>query len=365
MYWRAPARASAARRRSSTRWWRRGLFALIRRIVGVRAVAEDVFQDTMIIVFEQLDRYRGEAPLGAWVGRIALSRSLMFLRSPWHRARVSFGYYAEAEALLAPVHLALPGPDAETLDMERALASLTPTARAVVWLYEVEGWSHEEIAHSFGRTISFSKSQLARAHQRLRDWFEPEASQIMRPDLEPQAIQPMAAPDRLLERLRELPDEAPPYDYSEFSRRYSRRRVRRTPTAAAIGGSRVGGGGRRMVRDPPPGADDQRGGRGCDSAIHRIARVTADRCRAMAGRAAAPSHHSCAHPDGGDRTGRSDRHHGRSAHRRAAVAAAGAASGSPAARSCADWSNPWPRCAMRRAWWQGRPELQCQAFNLG
>lgn len=50
----------------------------------------------------------------------------------------------------------------------------------------------------------------------------------MRPDLEPQAIQPMAAPDRLLERLRELPDEAPPYDYSEFSRRYSRRRVRRT-----------------------------------------------------------------------------------------------------------------------------------------
>ena len=30
-----------------------GVFALIRRIVGVRAVAEDVFQDTMIIVFEQ------------------------------------------------------------------------------------------------------------------------------------------------------------------------------------------------------------------------------------------------------------------------------------------------------------------------
>ncbi len=152
-----------------------GVFALIRRIVGVRAVAEDIFQDTMIMVFEQLDRYRQEAPLGAWAGKIALSRSLMFLRSPWHRARLSFGSNADAESFLPPATLSLAAPEPESFDMERALASLTPTARAVVWLYEVEGWSHEEIARNFGRTVSFSKSQLARAHQRLRDWFEPEA----------------------------------------------------------------------------------------------------------------------------------------------------------------------------------------------
>ncbi len=158
-----------------------GVFALIRRIVGVRAAAEDVFQDSMISVFEQLDQYRQEAPLGAWASRIALSRSLMFLRSPWHRARLSFGSNADAEALLDPAKLSLPGPDGAALDVERALATLTPTARAVVWLYEVEGWSHEEIARSFGRTVSFSKSQLARAHQRLRAWFEPEASQTCAP----------------------------------------------------------------------------------------------------------------------------------------------------------------------------------------
>ena len=158
-----------------------GVFALIRRIVGVRAVAEDVFQDTMITVFEQLDQYRQEAPLGAWVGKIGLTRSLMFLRSPWHRARLSFGSNAAAEALLDPTNLSVPGPVPEAFDVERALASLTPTARAVVWLYEVEGWSHEEIARSFGRSVSFSKSQLARAHQRLRAWFEPEASQTCAP----------------------------------------------------------------------------------------------------------------------------------------------------------------------------------------
>jgi RNA polymerase sigma-70 factor (ECF subfamily) len=41
-------------------------------------------------------------------------------------------------------------------------------------MYEVEGYSHQEIAREFGRSVSFSKSQLARAHARLRAWFEPQ-----------------------------------------------------------------------------------------------------------------------------------------------------------------------------------------------
>jgi hypothetical protein len=62
----------------------------------------------------------------------------------------------------------------------------------------------------------------------------------MRTDLDPKATNAVAAPDPLLERLRELQDGgAPPYDYSEFSRRYARRRMRHTQlplrwTAAAL-----------------------------------------------------------------------------------------------------------------------------------
>ena len=64
----------------------------------------------------------------------------------------------------------------ESIDLERALATLAPTARAVVWMYEVEGYTHQEIARAFGRSVSFSKSQLARAHLRLRAWFEPQGN---------------------------------------------------------------------------------------------------------------------------------------------------------------------------------------------
>ena len=149
-------------------------FALIRRLVDNRAAAEDLFQEAMMAVFERLSEFRGEAPVGAWVRQIAISKCLMFLRSPWHRMRLRVGSAADDEEMsLGLATLIVQAPLAETFDVERALASLSSTARAVVWLYEVEGYSHEEIARLFGRSISFSKSQLARAHVKLREWFEP------------------------------------------------------------------------------------------------------------------------------------------------------------------------------------------------
>ena len=152
---------------------------LIRRIVGNRALAEDLFQDTMMTVFERLGSFRGEAPLGAWVRQVAVTRCLMDLRSPWHRARLALErnddmpYGGECQARDEILRITLPDGWSDQMDLERALATLSPTARAVVWLYDVEGYSHEEIARQFGRTVSFSKSQLARAHARLREWYEP------------------------------------------------------------------------------------------------------------------------------------------------------------------------------------------------
>jgi RNA polymerase sigma factor (sigma-70 family) len=148
-------------------------FALIKRLIPNRAVAEDLFQDTMMALLQRLGDFRGEAPLGAWLRQIAVSKCLMFLRSPWHRARLHLEVDSEGEVSHRPGTLVTQPPAVEGFDVEKAMASLTPTARAVVWLYEVEGYSHEEIARYFSRSVSFSKSQLARAHVKLREWFEP------------------------------------------------------------------------------------------------------------------------------------------------------------------------------------------------
>src|SRR5688572_6283029 len=140
--------------------------AIIRRLVTQRALAEDLLQDTLIAMFEHLDDYRGEAPFGVWVRSIAVSRCLMAFRSPWHRARVALESWSE-ESWSAPAEAE--SRTSDLIDLDRALARLSPVTRAVVWLYDVEGWSHDEIARAFDRTLSFSKSQLARGHARLRN----------------------------------------------------------------------------------------------------------------------------------------------------------------------------------------------------
>jgi RNA polymerase sigma-70 factor (ECF subfamily) len=143
-------------------------FALIRRLVRSRAAAEDVFQDCMIALLRQLPQFRGEAPFGAWARQVALRHCLMHLRSPWQRARRALAAaMGDADGEPLPVTTQEP-PPAEWIDLERALARLPDTARTIVWLHDAEGLSHEEIAAQFGRSVSFSKSQLSRAHALLR-----------------------------------------------------------------------------------------------------------------------------------------------------------------------------------------------------
>jgi RNA polymerase sigma factor (sigma-70 family) len=142
-----------------------GTLAIIRRLVRNRALAEDLAQDTLVAMFEHLDDFRGEAPFGIWVRSIAVSRCLMAFRSPWHRARVALDGWLESGG---PMPVESDARNSDLIDLDRALEKLSPVTRAVVWLYDVEGWSHEEIAKSFDRTVSFSKSQLARGHARLR-----------------------------------------------------------------------------------------------------------------------------------------------------------------------------------------------------
>ncbi len=137
---------------------------IIRRFVVQKATAEDLLQDTLIAMFEHLDDFRGEAPFGVWVRSIAVSRCLMSFRSPWHRARVALESWTEDSGAASESA----GRTADLIDLDRALEKLSPLTRTVVWLYDVEGWSHEEIARAFDRTVSFSKSQLARGHARLR-----------------------------------------------------------------------------------------------------------------------------------------------------------------------------------------------------
>lgn len=137
------------------------VFTLARRMLASKALAEDVLQETFVEVLCKIDGFRGEAEFGTWIKRIAINKCLMYVRSSWVARRVS----ADGDEVVVE-HRS--GALDQQLALERALDQVPDVARAVVWLHDVEGYTHAEIGRLMGRTASFSKSQLMRAHERLR-----------------------------------------------------------------------------------------------------------------------------------------------------------------------------------------------------
>jgi len=142
------------------------LYTLLRRLVRRPAIAEELLQETFVDVILHIGAYEARCPLPAWIRSIAVNRALMYLRSPWHRSLEWLDQDpAGADRLAGRDHDEPPHPDAA---LERALMTLPAVSRAVVWLHDVEGYTHAEIGQALGRTPSFSKTQLSRAHAKLR-----------------------------------------------------------------------------------------------------------------------------------------------------------------------------------------------------
>ena len=148
------------------------VYSICLRFTKVPAHAEDLVQETFIEVMRSIARFRGEASLGSWIRRIAVSKALMFLRSAWTKRGQSLAdnWHDVTEGAVGN-HGVSNHPD-DAMDLDAALASLPDVARAVVWLHDVEGYTHKEIAGLMGKTESFSKSQLSRAYVRLRPMLE-------------------------------------------------------------------------------------------------------------------------------------------------------------------------------------------------
>jgi RNA polymerase sigma factor (sigma-70 family) len=153
----------------------RPVYSLIRRFIPNTATADDIFQDVFVEILRSIGSYTGEGAFAGWVRTIAVNKCLMHLRSPWHRRLFWIDADSDGdEASFVAVDPA-PRPDvqAASVDLERALAALPPLTRTVVLLHDVEGYKHHEIAAMLGRSTGFSKSQLSRAHLRLRGLLDP------------------------------------------------------------------------------------------------------------------------------------------------------------------------------------------------
>jgi len=144
------------------------VYALCYPMAGTADLAEELAPDVFVRAWQKLGSFRGESAFSSWLHPLTVNVALSERRSRRRRvARVmTTDDLTEFERPGPPTRS--DGPEAG-FDLERALATLPPGARAVFVLHDVEGYKHGEIAERTGVATGTSKAQLHRARRLLRE----------------------------------------------------------------------------------------------------------------------------------------------------------------------------------------------------
>jgi RNA polymerase sigma-70 factor, ECF subfamily len=147
------------------RAYQQHVWRFLRRLLGDRAAAEDVAQETFLRVYRALPGFAHEARFSTWVFRIARNAGLDELRRRRRRERLAaavrpadpVGSVGEARA-----------------EIEAALAGLPLDLREALVLVEVFGLPYAEVAAVIGVPVGTVKSRVFRARERLAAWAAAE-----------------------------------------------------------------------------------------------------------------------------------------------------------------------------------------------
>lgn len=134
------------------------------RIVNNKADAEDVLQEAFLDAFRNLDHFHYRSTFGAWLKKIVINKSINLLRS--RKPEMEIG---EDESAL-PVEEEMKDEAAIHYQVEKvkhAIHQLPDGYRAVLSLYLLEGYDHEEIAGILGISHNTVRTQYIRAKQKL------------------------------------------------------------------------------------------------------------------------------------------------------------------------------------------------------
>src|SRR6476619_5923477 len=144
------------------------VFAAARRYARRESEVEDIVQEVWTKAFQKLASYRGEAPFEHWLMRLAVRTCYDFLRAHQRNREKSFSELSDAEGDWLERCVKQPDSAEEDTDaarqlVNRVLEQLSPAARMVITLLEIEDRSVKEIAQMTGWSIPLVKVRAFRA----------------------------------------------------------------------------------------------------------------------------------------------------------------------------------------------------------
>ncbi|MBK9195739.1 MAG: sigma-70 family RNA polymerase sigma factor [Flavobacteriales bacterium] len=150
----------------------RKMMAVCLRYAHSRDQAKDILQDGFVKVFQKMDLYRGDGPLGGWIARTMVNTALDHLRrnKPFdHSIDLSDAEHLHSE----DAHVVS---SMSTDELMSLVQSLPPGYKVVFNMFAIEGFSHKEIADQLGVSENTSKSQFMKARAYLRKLLPKEAA---------------------------------------------------------------------------------------------------------------------------------------------------------------------------------------------
>jgi RNA polymerase sigma-70 factor (ECF subfamily) len=149
------------------------VFATARRYARRESEVEDIVQEVWLKAFQKLGSFRGEAPFEHWLMRLAVRTCYDFLRGHQRNRESAFSDLTEPEDDWLERFVSRPESVAEDSEaarllVERVLEQLSPAARLVITLLEIEDRSVKEIAGLTGWSVALVKVRAFRARAEMK-----------------------------------------------------------------------------------------------------------------------------------------------------------------------------------------------------
>jgi RNA polymerase sigma-70 factor (ECF subfamily) len=149
------------------------VFATARRYARRDSEVEDIVQEVWLKAFDKLKSFRGEAPFEHWLMRMTVRTCYDFLRAHQRNRESAFSEISEPEEDWLERFVADPGSASEDsaavkLLVNRVLEKLSPEARMVIQLLEIEDRTVKEIAEITGWSVPLVKVRAFRARGEMR-----------------------------------------------------------------------------------------------------------------------------------------------------------------------------------------------------
>ena len=149
------------------------VFATARRYARRESEVEDIAQEVWLKAFEKLKSFRGEAPFEHWLMRMTVRTCYDFLRGHQRNRESVFSDLTEPEndwleRFVAAPESADENTNAVKLLVQRVLEQLSPQARLIITLLEIEDRSVKEIATLTGWSVPLVKVRAFRARAEMR-----------------------------------------------------------------------------------------------------------------------------------------------------------------------------------------------------